>query len=74
MVSVIHAAYISQRLRGKFSGEIHGHLAGKGDRTFPGAGAQIVNADPKLAADEITDRFTGNLDGTADQSIGNLEI
>ena len=55
MVSVIHAAYISQRLRGKFSSEIHGHLSGKGDRTFPGAGAQIINADLKLTADEITE-------------------
>ena len=45
MVSVIHAAYISQRLRGKFSGEIHGHQSWKDDRTFSGAGAQIINAD-----------------------------
>jgi hypothetical protein len=63
VVAIVHAADIGQGIFGILAGEVHGHLTRKGDRTLAGAGTEVVDTDLELAADEITDGFSGNFRG-----------
>ena len=72
MVAVIEGPDIGQRVVGVFTGQIHCHLPGKGNRPFPGPGLQVLDRYIILAADQVPNHLAVHLHRGPDKTAYHL--